>query len=132
MASADEEAARETLPAEERQSHEASDIKADKAYQSTITNAKVELSNLTGRRSLLSESQARLVRELANVEEELALVSQAWHEKAERLNKFEQGYRDRQQARLEAQQKVQETMRRFFNERRGEDPNVEGPEDIEL
>ncbi|KAH8679160.1 hypothetical protein BGZ61DRAFT_359899 [Ilyonectria robusta] len=116
---------------QERQ-HEAADIEADKAYQSIITDAKVELSNLTGRRSLLSESQARLVRELAKVEEELSRVSQACDEKAERLNGTEQEYRDGQQARLETRQKVRKTMRRFFKERRGEDPNVEDPEDIEL
>ncbi|KAF7547670.1 hypothetical protein G7Z17_g7569 [Cylindrodendrum hubeiense] len=148
MATAEEMAAWEALPVDEhtsvwnetennfwtdqRRQHEVADNEAHRAYQSSITDAKVELSNLTGRRSLLSESQSRLVRELAKVEEELARVSQACDEKAERLNRTEQEYRDGQQARLETRQKVRKTMRRFFKEKRGEDPDVEDPEDVEL
>ncbi|KAK7420313.1 hypothetical protein QQZ08_010446 [Neonectria magnoliae] len=139
MATPEQLAAWEALPVEEHDSvwneternfwadqdrqNEVTDNEIDKAYHHSITDAKVELSHLTGRRSLLSESQARLVRELAKVEEELARVSQACDEKAERLNRTEQEYRDGQQARLETRQKIRNTMRRFFKVKRGEDPN---------
>ncbi|KPM34322.1 hypothetical protein AK830_g12256 [Neonectria ditissima] len=148
MASPEQLAAWESLPAEEHDSvwheternfwadqdrqNELVDNEADKAFHRSITDSKVELSNLTGRRSLLAESQARLVRELAKVEEELARVSQACDEKAERLNRTEQEYRDGQQARLENRQKIRNTMRRFFKEKRGEDPDTVDPDDIEL
>ncbi|KAK7403103.1 hypothetical protein QQX98_011128 [Neonectria punicea] len=140
MATPEQLAAWEALPAEEHdlvwneternfwadqdRQNEITDNEIDKEYHHSITDAKVELSHLTGRRSLLSESQARLVRELAKVEEELARVSQACDEKAERLNRTEQEYRDGQQARLETRQKIRNTMRRFFKVKRGEDPNL--------
>ncbi|KAH7140826.1 hypothetical protein EDB81DRAFT_843868 [Dactylonectria macrodidyma] len=148
MASAEELAAWDALPIEEHHSvwdeternfwanqerqNAALDKDAEQSYHKTVTDAKVELSNLTGRRSQLAESQVRLSRELAKVEEELARVSQACDEGAERLNRTEQEYRDGQQARLESRQKVRKTMRRFFKEKRGEDPDAEDPEDIRL
>ncbi|KAI5457616.1 hypothetical protein BGZ63DRAFT_427656 [Mariannaea sp. PMI_226] len=145
MTTAEDAAAWEALPVDEARSvwdeternfwanqereNQTTDHDIDKTYHKTVTDIKVDLSHLSGRRALLVESQERLAKELAKVEEELARVAQACDEKVDRLNKVEQEYRDGQQTRLQNRQKVKRTMRAFFKEKRGEDPDADDGED---
>ncbi|CAM1509862.1 Fc.00g001970.m01.CDS01 [Cosmosporella sp. VM-42] len=148
MTTAEEAAAWEALPEEEHKSvwdeternfwtnfkrtHEGEHAVADQEYQRATTDLKVELGTLTGRRSQLSESQVRLAKELAKVEEELARVTDACEERSERLTRIEEEYREGQQARMETREKIFKTMRKFFREKRGDDPDGDGAEDFDL
>lgn len=148
MATVDEAAAWEALPREEhnsvwdeternfwsniRHQQDAEHSKAEQDYQRSATDSRVKISELTGRRSQLIETRARLARELAKVEEELTHVSKEFEEKSERLERIEQDYRTGKQARTETKQKIWKTMRRFFKEKRGDDPDKEDPQDLAI
>ncbi|KAH7248170.1 hypothetical protein B0J15DRAFT_551109 [Fusarium solani] len=130
MATVDDAAAGEALPVEEyksvwdkternfwtnlRRQREAENNMVEQEFQRSTTELRIKLRELTGQRSQLSESQARLARELAKVEAELARVTEEC------------------EARIETQQKIWKTMRRFFKEKRGEDPDVEDSEDPDM
>ncbi|KAH7243966.1 hypothetical protein B0J15DRAFT_552827 [Fusarium solani] len=148
MATVDDAAAGEALPVEEhksvwdkternfwtnlRRQREAENNMDEQEFQQSTTELRIKLRELTGQRSQLSESQARLARELAKVEAELARVTEECEVKTDRLKRIEQDYHESRQARIETQQKIWKTMRRFFKEKRGEDPNVEDSEDPDM
>ncbi|KAG4281055.1 hypothetical protein FPRO04_13462 [Fusarium proliferatum] len=70
-------------------------------------------------------------RELAKVETELACTTDEWKEEASRLERIEQDYRVSRQKRTETLQDIWFKMRRFFRQKRGDDPDVpdhHGPE----
>ncbi|KAI8649789.1 hypothetical protein NCS55_01441800 [Fusarium keratoplasticum] len=148
MATVDDAAAGEALPVEEhksvwdkternfwtnlRRQREAENNMVEQEFQQSTTELRIKLRELTGQRSQLSESQARLARELAKVEAELARVTEECEVKTDRLKRIEQDYHESRQARIETQQKIWKTMRRFFKEKRGEDPDVEDSEDPDM
>ncbi|KAM6504776.1 hypothetical protein FSOLCH5_015269 [Fusarium solani] len=148
MATVDDTAAGEALPVEEhksvwdkternfwtnlRRQREAENNMVEQEFQKSTTELRIKLRELTGQRSQLSESQARLARELAKVEAELARVTEECEVKTDRLKRIEQDYHESRQARIETQQKIWKTMRRFFKEKRGEDPDVEDSEDPDM
>ncbi|KAJ4175869.1 hypothetical protein NW755_014719 [Fusarium falciforme] len=101
----------------------------EQEYQRSMAEVRIKLSELTGQRSQLSESQARLARELAKVEAELARVTGECEEKTYRLECIEQVYRKLWHARIGTQYEIWKTMRRFFKEKRGEDPDAEDSEE---
>ncbi|KAH6874533.1 hypothetical protein B0T10DRAFT_586035 [Thelonectria olida] len=90
------------------------------------------IENLTRRRSQLSDLQQRLAKDLAKVDEELASATDSCEEKADKLNRLEQKYHDGQQARVETCQKVVKTMRSFFRQKKGEDPDEENTHQFDL
>ncbi|KAM0219451.1 hypothetical protein ACHAQI_000834 [Fusarium lateritium] len=105
--------------------------KIEKDFQNSINEVRLKLSELTGQRSQLRESQSRLARELAKVEAELARTTDECEEKADRLVRIEQDYHASRQKRVEAQRDIWIKMRRFFRQKRGEDPDApdhRGPE----
>lgn len=114
----------------QQQKHNGEQAEADKEYQIASTNARVELGILNGRRSQLSESQSRLARELAKVEGELAQISETYSDKADTLARIEQEYRNGTQKRLEARAKISKAMKKFFREKRGEDPDANDIDDL--
>ncbi|KAM6505255.1 hypothetical protein FSOLCH5_014488 [Fusarium solani] len=148
MATVDDAAASEALPVEEHKSvwdkternfwanlhrqREAENNMIEQEFQQSTTELRIKLRELTGQRSQLSESQARLARELAKVEAELARVTEECEVKTDRLKRIEQDYHESRQARIETQQEIWKTMRRFFKEKRGEDPDVEDSEDPDM
>lgn len=111
-----------------QQQHDQEQGEAEKEFQSACMEAKVEIGNLDGRRTQLTESQARLARELTKVEEELAQVSETFTQKADKLARLERDYRDATQERLETRDKVYKTMSKFFREKRGESSDTEDHE----
>ncbi|KAF4453982.1 hypothetical protein F53441_3507 [Fusarium austroafricanum] len=114
-----------------RSKKEAENNKVEKDFQLSINEVRLKLSDLTGQRSQLKESQSRLARELAKVEAELARTTDECEEKADRLERIEQDYYASRQKRAEAQQDIWIKMRRFFRQKRGEDPDApdnRGPE----
>jgi hypothetical protein len=114
-----------------RSKTEAENNKIEKDFQTSINEVRLELSDLTGQRSQLRESQSRLTRELAKVEAELARTTDECEEKADRFVRIEQDYHVSRQKRVEAQRDIWVKMRRFFRQKRGEDPNApdtRGPE----
>lgn len=92
---------------------------AEIRYSKATLDIKVELGTLSGKRAQLDEVRGRLSRELASVEEELARNARACDDKATRLVAMEQEYRQKEQERLEARQKVVRTMENFFRFKRG-------------
>ncbi|KAJ3501095.1 hypothetical protein NM208_g17008 [Fusarium decemcellulare] len=148
MATAEDAAAWEALPVEEhksvwdeternfwanlRRQREGENNKIEQEYRRSVTEVRMKLSELTGQRSQLSETHARLARELAKVEAELARVTEEWEEKSHRLEHIEQDHRKARHNRVETQQEIWKTMRRFFKEKRGEDPDAEDSEDPDM
>ncbi|KAI1060847.1 hypothetical protein LB506_007475 [Fusarium annulatum] len=114
-----------------RTKKDAENKKIEKDFQLSINEVRLKLSDLTGQRSQLKESQSRLARELAKVEAELARTTDECEEKASRLERIEQDYRASRQKRTETLHDIWFKMRRFFRQKRGEDPDVPdhlGPE----
>lgn len=105
---------------------------AEQEYLRARTDIKVELGTLTGRRSQLSDTQARLAKELAAVEEELARVSEECDDKTNTLQRIEQDYHEKLQARLETREAIFKTMKGFFRGKRGRSPEGNSLEDLEL
>ncbi|KAH7191165.1 hypothetical protein DER44DRAFT_815687 [Fusarium oxysporum] len=114
-----------------RSKKDAENKKIEKDFQLSINEVRLKLSDLTGQRSQLKESQSRLARELAKVEAELARTMDECEEKASRLERIEQDYRASRQKRTETLHDIWFKMRRFFRQKRGEDPDAPdhlGPE----
>ncbi|KAF5256925.1 hypothetical protein FOXYS1_12570, partial [Fusarium oxysporum] len=114
-----------------RSKKDAENKKIEKDFQLSINEVRLKLSDLTGQRSQLKESQSRLARELAKVEAELARTTDECEEKATRLERIEQDYRTSRQKRTETLHDIWFKMRRFFRQKRGEDPDAPdhlGPE----
>ncbi|KAM5528344.1 hypothetical protein FOXYSP1_19613 [Fusarium oxysporum f. sp. phaseoli] len=114
-----------------RSSKEAENNKIENDFRISINEVRLKLSDLRGQRSQLKESQYRLAKELAKVEAELARTTDECEEKAARLERIEQDYHMSRQKREDAQQDVWVKMRRFFRQKRGEDPDApdnRGPE----
>ncbi|KAF4339076.1 hypothetical protein FBEOM_7018 [Fusarium beomiforme] len=111
-----------------RSKKDAENKKIEKDFQLSINEVRLKLSDLTGQRSQLKESQSRLARELAKVEAELARTTDECEEKANRLERIEQDYRTSRLNRAETLQDIWIKMRRFFRQKRGEDPDA--PDDF--
>ncbi|KAF5985953.1 hypothetical protein FBULB1_2685 [Fusarium bulbicola] len=114
-----------------RSKKNAENKKIERDFQLSINEVRLKLSDLTGQRDQLKESQSRLARELAKVEAELARTTDECKEKASRLECIEQDYRASRQKRTETLHDVWFKMRRFFRQKRGEDPDAPdhlGPE----
>ncbi|KAK2922368.1 hypothetical protein FoTM2_017724 [Fusarium oxysporum f. sp. vasinfectum] len=114
-----------------RSKKDAENKKIEKDFQLSINEVRLKLSDLTGQRSQLKESQSRLARELAKVEAELARTTDECEQKASRLERIEQDYRASRQKRTETLHDIWFKMRRFFRQKRGEDPDAPdhlGPE----
>ncbi|KAM5528307.1 hypothetical protein FOXYSP1_19576 [Fusarium oxysporum f. sp. phaseoli] len=114
-----------------RSKKEAENNEIEKNFQISVNEVRLKLSGLRGQRSQLKESQYRLAKELAKVEAELARTTDECEEKAARLERMEQDYHMSRQNREDAQQDVWVKMRRFFRQKRGEDPDApdnRGPE----
>ncbi|KAF4455912.1 hypothetical protein F53441_1849 [Fusarium austroafricanum] len=114
-----------------RSKKEAENNKVEKYFQLSINEERLTLSYLTGQPSQLKESRSRLIRELAKAEAELACTTDECEGKAGRLERIEQDYYVSRQKRAEAQQNFWIKMRRFFRQKKGEDPdapNNRGPE----
>lgn len=105
---------------------------AQQEYNKAVTEIKVELGTLTGRRTQLSETQVRLAKELAQVEEELARVVQECDEKANKLQSIEQEHAKKVHAQLETRDTIYKTMKTFFRGKRGKSPEGEGRDDFDL
>ncbi|KAI8411187.1 hypothetical protein FOFC_07781 [Fusarium oxysporum] len=84
-----------------RSKKDAENKKIEKDFQLSINEVRLKLSDLTGQRSQLKESQSRLARELAKVEAELERTTDEREEKASRLERIEQDYRASRQKRTE-------------------------------
>ncbi|KAK7575220.1 hypothetical protein V3481_017184 [Fusarium oxysporum f. sp. vasinfectum] len=114
-----------------RYKKDAENKKIEKDFQLSINEVRLKLSDLTGQRSQLEETQSRLARELAKVKAELARTTDECEEKATRLERIEQDYRASRQKRTETLHDIWFKMRRFFRQKRGEDPDAPdhlGPE----
>ncbi|KAH7471332.1 hypothetical protein FOMA001_g13276 [Fusarium oxysporum f. sp. matthiolae] len=111
-----------------RSKKDAENKKIEKDFQLSINEVRLKFSDLTGQRSQLKESQSRLARELAKVEAELARTTEECEEKAHRLERIEQDYCASRQKRAETLHDIWFTMRRFFRQKRGEDPDA--PDDL--
>ncbi|KAG4269051.1 hypothetical protein FPRO04_12283 [Fusarium proliferatum] len=109
-----------------RSKKDAENKKIEKNFQLSINEVRLKLSDLTGQRSHLKESQSRLARELAKVEAELARTTDECEEKASRLERIEQDYRASRQKRAETLHDIWLKMRRFFRQKRGENPDTPG------
>ncbi|KAI3572145.1 hypothetical protein IWW34DRAFT_893198 [Fusarium oxysporum f. sp. albedinis] len=121
----------DSLPEGEQKSKDAGNKKIEKDFQLSINDVRLKLSDLTGQRSQVEESQSRLARELAKVEAELARTTDECEEKASRLERIEQDYRASRQKRTDTLHDIWFKMRRFFRQKRGEDPDAPdhlGPE----
>jgi hypothetical protein len=114
-----------------RSKKETENNKIEKDFQHSLGEVRLRLSDLKGRQSQLKESRSLLARELAKVEAELARTTHECDEEAERIVRIEQDYHESRKKRTEAQHDIWVKMRRFFREKRGEDPNTpdtRGPE----
>lgn len=130
----DEAATWEDLPAHEHQfvwdeaegkfwrdfnaKQEAQHSEAEKKYQLALTEAKVELGTLDGKRNELNKVRERLALELSQVDKELAQVVTECDGKTERILAIERDYRHDEQDWLQQREKVTETMIRWFQEKR--------------
>lgn len=134
---ADEAAVWDALPEEEHQqiwddaerkfwqdfnqAQEDQRLEADQGYQRTMTEAKIELGMLEGKRHQLNEDRDRLMKVLSEAEKNLANVVEECDEQASKLTALERDYRAGEQDRLEKREQVVRTMIRWFRQKRGED-----------
>ncbi|KAH6603696.1 hypothetical protein Trco_008471 [Trichoderma cornu-damae] len=130
----DEEATWEHLPAHEHQfvwdeaegkfwrdfnaKQEAQHSEAEKRYQLALTEVKVELGTLDGKRNELNKVRERLALELSQVDKELARVVTECDGKTDRILAMERDYRHDEQDWLHQREKVTETMIRWFHDKR--------------
>ncbi|KAL7920698.1 hypothetical protein ACQKWADRAFT_328546 [Trichoderma austrokoningii] len=91
---------------------------AERTYQLALTEAKVELGMLDGKRNELSKLRERLALELSQLDRELAQVVTECEEKTDRILAIERNYRHDEQDWLQQREKVTETMIRWFQEKR--------------
>ncbi|KAM6506466.1 hypothetical protein FSOLCH5_013447 [Fusarium solani] len=131
MATVDDAAASEALPVEE---HKSVWDKTERNFWASLHRQREAENNIIEQEFQQSTTELRikLPRELAKVEAELARVTEECEVKTDRLKRIEQDYHESRQARIETQQKIWRTMRRFFKEKRGEDPDVEDSEDPDM
>ncbi|KAH7169591.1 hypothetical protein DER46DRAFT_635383 [Fusarium sp. MPI-SDFR-AT-0072] len=101
-----------------RSKKDAENKEIEKDFQLSINEVRLKFSDLTGQRT----------RELAKVEAELARTTEECEEKANRLERIEQDYCASRQKRAETLHDIWFTMRRFFRQKRGEDPDA--PDDL--
>jgi hypothetical protein len=114
-----------------RSKEEAANREIEKNFQDLRSEASLNLNDVRKKRNQLKESQSRLAKEFAQVETKLACTADECDEKAERLVRIEEEYRESRRKRRNAQNDIWVKMRRFFREKRGEDPDVpddKGPE----
>lgn len=102
---------------------------SEQRYKVGESETRAVLDNLTTKRTHLTERQDRLLKELTQVEEELARVVEECDDKATKLNLLEQEYRHGEHERLEQRSKIAKSMERFFRVKRGEDPNAPSERD---
>ena len=91
-------------------------------FRATSTDLRVDLSNLTGQRNALSDTQARLARELAKVEEELRLLSARYDARSTELTTLDEEYRAQLGEQTDKWQHQSNVMTNFFRKKRGERP----------
>ncbi|KAL6894833.1 hypothetical protein GGI43DRAFT_133418 [Trichoderma evansii] len=91
---------------------------AERKYQLALTEAKVELGTLDGKRNQLSKLRERLALELSQVDKELAQVITDCDGKTDRILAIERNYRHDEHDWLQQREKVTETMIRWFQEKR--------------
>ncbi|KID92647.1 hypothetical protein MGU_00236 [Metarhizium guizhouense ARSEF 977] len=103
--------------------------KSEQRYKMTEAEMRANLDTLTVKRTQLTERQDRLLKELTQVEEELARVVEECDDKATKLNILEQNYRQSEHDRLEQRNKIAKSMERFFRVKRGEDPDAPSERD---
>jgi hypothetical protein len=97
---------------------EAQHSDAERTHQLALTEAKVELGTLDGRRNQLSKLRERLALELSQLDKELAQVITECDRKTDRILAIERSYRHDEQDWLQQREKVTETMIRWFQEKR--------------
>ncbi|KAI6768131.1 hypothetical protein HG530_006140 [Fusarium avenaceum] len=117
--------------ASHRKKKAAENDKIEKDYQTLLNEDRLKHSELIGKRSQLEEIRNRIAREHAKVEADLALIADECEEKADRLVRIERDYHASRQKRVEEQHEIWIKMRRFFRQKRGEDPDApdhRGPE----
>ncbi|KAK2922945.1 hypothetical protein FoTM2_017187 [Fusarium oxysporum f. sp. vasinfectum] len=121
----------DSLPEEDQKSKDAENKKIEKDFQVSINEVRLKLSDLTGQRSQLEETRSQLARELAKVEAELSRTTDECQEKVSQLRRIEQDYHVSRKRRTETLHDIWFKMRRFFRQKRGEDPDAPdhlGPE----
>lgn len=91
---------------------------AERKYQLALTEAKVELGTLDGRRNQLSKLRERLALELSQLDKELAQVIAECDGKTDRILALERNYRHDEHDWLQQREKVTETMIRWFQDKR--------------
>ncbi|KAG4279578.1 hypothetical protein FPRO04_13611 [Fusarium proliferatum] len=114
-----------------RYKKDAENKKIEKDFQVSIDEVRLKLSDLTGQRSQLEETRSQLARELAKVEAELLRTTDECQEKVSQLGRIEQDYHASRKKRTETLHDIWFKMRRFFRQKRGEDPDAPdhlGPE----
>ncbi|KAL7788353.1 hypothetical protein V8C37DRAFT_235799 [Trichoderma ceciliae] len=130
----DEAATWEHLPAHEHQfvwdeaegkfwrdfnaKQEAQRSEASEKYQLALTEAKVELGTLDGKRNELNKIRERLSLELSQVDKELAKVVTECNGTSDRILALERDYGHDEQEWLQQREKVTETMIRWFQDKR--------------
>ncbi|KAL7895974.1 hypothetical protein HDV64DRAFT_71378 [Trichoderma sp. TUCIM 5745] len=97
---------------------EAQHSDSERKYQLALTEAKVELGTLDGRRNQLSKVREKLALELSQLDKELAQVIDECNGKTDRILAIERNYRHDEQDWLQQREKVTETMIRWFQEKR--------------
>ncbi|KAL5090218.1 hypothetical protein Trisim1_004738 [Trichoderma cf. simile WF8] len=97
---------------------EAQHSEKEREYQLALTDAKVELGKLDGKRNELSKVRERLALELSQVDKELAAVVTECDGRTEIILAIERKYRHEEQDFLQQREKVTETMIRWFQEKR--------------
>ncbi|KAJ4175413.1 hypothetical protein NW755_014917, partial [Fusarium falciforme] len=118
MATVDDAAAGEALPVEE---HKSVWDKTERNFWTNLRRQQEAENNMDEQEFQQSTTELRI--KLPKVEAELAHVTEECEVKTDRLKRIEQDYHESRQARIETQQKIWKTMRRFFKEKRGEDPD---------
>ncbi|KHO01212.1 uncharacterized protein MAM_00213 [Metarhizium album ARSEF 1941] len=104
--------------------NDASHGETQQMYRIRASKTRAELDALMMKQSQLTERQERLLKELTQVEAELARVVEACDDKATKLNILEQEYRQSEHERLEQRAQIAKSMERFFRIKRGEDPDA--------
>ncbi|KAG4277378.1 hypothetical protein FPRO04_14130 [Fusarium proliferatum] len=114
-----------------RSEEDAENKKIEEDSQLLNYEAMRKFSELEEQRSQLKELRSRLARDLAQAETELEHITNECKETASRLERIEQDYHSSCQKTTETFHDKRSKMRRFFRQKRGEDPNVPdhlGPE----
>ncbi|KAL7935877.1 hypothetical protein V8C35DRAFT_263739 [Trichoderma chlorosporum] len=97
---------------------EAQHSEKERKYQQALTDAKVELGKLDGKRNELSKVRERLALELSQVDKELAHVVSECDGRTEIVLAIEREYRYDEQDYLQQRENATETMIRWFQKKR--------------